>query len=602
MSPRAASWLVVAVVVALGAPPASATKFRKPYNGGAALGHGFDNNYGAAGCTDYACGGKCYNTHGGSDFPMVTGTEIVAAAGGTVTTVVQGCANTGYRGNPCGSYCGNYVKIAHADGHSTIYCHMKNGSIVVSQGQGVSCGQKIGQSASSGSSTGPHLHFGWKKGGSTNTDPYTGNCSGGGGAWVSQGPYNGAPGTGCEVTCQCNPGQQQSQGCGKCGTKTRTCNGSCQWGGWSGCQGQGPCTAGQSQSQACGNCGSQTRSCKANCQWTGWTGCNGQGDCSPGAVQDEPCCDCGARARTCGGDCSWAGWSDCDGPDPEPSVACLTGQLGVCEAGQVQCLSGCLACVDTTFPSDELCDGLDNDCDGPVDEDATELGPDGPPLGAEIVDLSAPAALRPGEEALVWVVARNVGTEPWPASEAWVAVVGDGADVSPFWDSETWEAHDIAVALDQTVPPGGEAMFAFRIRMPDLPSPEVTGRFEIAVRGEPVRCPAPEFEVMATRLAPAAIDDTGLVAGSAQHEVMDASPGGVDPASDAGQGAETAGPTLPAPVVTVGATDTSASLRGSGCAGSPRGGIAWWWFAVLALWLRSRGRDGFYEGGRDRCA
>jgi hypothetical protein len=63
---------------------------------------------------------------------------------------------------------------------------------------------------------------------------------------------------------------------------------------------------------------------------------------------------------------------DCDGVpdngDPESGAACDTGLLGVCGDGEEHCQNGSLTCVEMTEPGEETCNGLDDDCDGTEDE------------------------------------------------------------------------------------------------------------------------------------------------------------------------------------------------------------------------------------------
>lgn len=65
--------------------------------------------------------------------------------------------------------------------------------------------------------------------------------------------------------------------------------------------------------------------------------------------------------------------NDCDGEFDENALDvgddCDTGFTGVCAEGRTVCESGLLGCSARTVGSAEVCDNLDNDCDGAVDED-----------------------------------------------------------------------------------------------------------------------------------------------------------------------------------------------------------------------------------------
>jgi len=96
--------------------------------------------------------------HRGIDIAAPTGTPIHAAADGVV--VSAGWNRGGY---------GNLVDIRHPDGTLTRYAH--NSKIIVSKGQQVEQGQKISLMGSTGFSTGPHLHFEIRKGGTEAVNP-----------------------------------------------------------------------------------------------------------------------------------------------------------------------------------------------------------------------------------------------------------------------------------------------------------------------------------------------------------------------------------------------------------------------------------------------
>jgi murein DD-endopeptidase MepM/ murein hydrolase activator NlpD len=107
------------------------------------------------------CSG-CSSYHKGVDWNPGAGTGVHAMSDGVVTEI----------GNPSGSL-GVYVVVAHKiDGQSitTVYAHMASGSMTLNVGDKVSAGQIVGAVGSTGQSTGPHLYFELRVGG-TPVDP-----------------------------------------------------------------------------------------------------------------------------------------------------------------------------------------------------------------------------------------------------------------------------------------------------------------------------------------------------------------------------------------------------------------------------------------------
>jgi len=89
---------------------------------------------------------KVKKLHQGIDFTAPRGTAIQATGDGKVIRVED--KKSGY---------GKSIVIDHGYGYTTLYAHMRK--VMVTKGQKVVKGQKIGEVGSTGTSTAPHCHY-----------------------------------------------------------------------------------------------------------------------------------------------------------------------------------------------------------------------------------------------------------------------------------------------------------------------------------------------------------------------------------------------------------------------------------------------------------
>jgi murein DD-endopeptidase MepM/ murein hydrolase activator NlpD len=89
------------------------------------------------------------HVHQGQDIAAASGTPVVAVRRGVISW-------RAYQASGAGHY---LVLDAAGENRDYVFMHLRSGSIVVGQGDRVRTGQRIAQVGSTGSSTGPHLHF-----------------------------------------------------------------------------------------------------------------------------------------------------------------------------------------------------------------------------------------------------------------------------------------------------------------------------------------------------------------------------------------------------------------------------------------------------------
>jgi murein DD-endopeptidase MepM/ murein hydrolase activator NlpD len=135
---------------------------------------------------DFHCGANTYDAHQGTDIAVFpygfykmdnSQVEVIAAADGVIVAKADGnfdrnCVST--------TVSANYIMLQHTDGTYALYWHMKKNSVTTKAvGQSVITGEYLGVVGSSGSSSGPHLHFEVRTS-NTNAsfkDPFAGACN-----------------------------------------------------------------------------------------------------------------------------------------------------------------------------------------------------------------------------------------------------------------------------------------------------------------------------------------------------------------------------------------------------------------------------------------
>lgn len=144
------------------------------------------------GSRDYNCGAKYYSGHRGTDILLKnfrvqdSGVTVVAAAAGRVMLAHDGEPDRNAVQNGQNDW--NVVEIGHPDGITSVYGHLRRGSILVTPGQEVTAGTPLGLVGSSGFSNWPHLHFEVRRR-AMPVDPWKGLCQIGGSLWTSQLAY-----------------------------------------------------------------------------------------------------------------------------------------------------------------------------------------------------------------------------------------------------------------------------------------------------------------------------------------------------------------------------------------------------------------------------
>jgi Putative metal-binding motif len=185
------------------------------------------------------------------------------------------------------------------------------------------------------------------------------------------------------VGCQCNPGESRTcgSGIGQCRPGMQTCDPNGIWGGV--CTGEVIPTA-ETCDNLDNNCnGVADEGVGCSCQPGSTRVCgSGVGECQTG---EQTCTSAGIWGSTCVGAVAPVDEicdnldNDCNGtPDDAILCACQPGSTRICGSSEGQCRAGMQTCqsdftwnicTGVVWPTDEVCNNLDDDCDGVADND-----------------------------------------------------------------------------------------------------------------------------------------------------------------------------------------------------------------------------------------